>query len=215
MSDELIKWDWEKYILPIYKGLKFSGGTLHHRITNKNRNKNYIDDIYIAFYAEPLKFIDPVEGETDSEKPEMWFEQLYFEGKFSVDKLKDLENASYAFEPGEVLGSFTESIDFMVLNLDFGELNNGQIDLKMNFAFTNRDDLFEGDFNKHAEKSFSAETTLQIDNLVYLDYQKSYKTIDKLSKYLDSSVYALDNIEEFDFGIKDKGMKSYKVLIKK
>lgn len=215
MSDDLVKWDWEKHILPIYEQLKLRSGTIHHRISNKKPKQKNIDDIFIVFEAEPIKFIDPVKGEINSENPKLWFEQLYSEGNISLESIKDLENASYEFPPGKVWGSFSDSIDLMILSLDFGELNYDQIDLKMKCSLTNRDNLFEGDFKSHSENSLSIETNLKIESLIYLDYQNSSKSLEKRSKYLDSSIYALGKIEPIDIGWKEKGMKSFKVLLKK
>lgn len=203
-------WNWEKYIRPILNQLRIKNGSLSHRITNKKIEDKFIDDLVLTFNAEKIEFEDPSYGSMEANNPELWFEQRY-DDKLSIRSLNELENNHFEFKPGEVFGIFSNEIDIMPLKIKFGDIRNKTIHCELELTFTNRDNLFEGSFKDHSMNAIKIKTKLTIEPLVYLDYHNLIKDKLNLLNSLNSEIYDIENIEEYNFGWKDGDMKAYKI----
>ena len=207
------KWNWKKYIQPIFNQVSIKNGSLQHRITNKKIQDKFIDDIVITFYANPMNIEDPMYGPIEAAEPELWFEQVYGD-KLSVNSISELESNQFKFKPGEIFGSFSNEIDIMPLEIKFDAYQNQMISCELKLTFTNRDKSFEGTFEEHSEEAIKIKTDLEVKPLVYLDYHKLIQDKPRLEENLNSKYYNLEDIEEFDFGWKDGNMKAYKIGVK-
>ena len=207
------KWNYKKHIQPIKNQLSIVEGSLNHRISNKRLSEKYIEDVVITFYAKPIIFEDPMYGEMEAEKPELWFEQVYGD-QLSIQSIGELDDKIYQFEPGTIFGSFSNEIDLMPIEVKFNKRDNKRINCKGEISFTNRDESFEGTFEDHAKNPIFINTELRIEPLVYLDYHNLIENKSELAKNLNSNIYNLDKIQEFDFGWKDGEMKAYKIELK-
>lgn len=204
------KYDYDKYINPIFKQLKVKNGLLSHRISNKYLDKKHIEDLVITYNANSIKFEDPMYGPQETSTTELWFEQVY--GNYiSIQALRELENRNFKFDPGDVIGSFLGEIDILILKLRFGQIENNQISCSTELTFTNRDKRFEGTFEGHAKSAIQFDTKLRIEPLVYLDYHNLITNKNILMESLNSKIYDLNNIEDYDYGWKDGAMKAYKI----
>ncbi|WBU88416.1 hypothetical protein [Cellulophaga omnivescoria] len=206
-------WNWEKYIRPILNQLTIKRGSISHRITNKNINKKFIDDIVITFFANQIDFEDPMYGEMESIEPELWFEQRHYD-KISIKSFKGLEYKRFVFKPGEVFGSFSNEIDIMPLGVKFEQIKDEKIGCELELTFSNRDGSFEGTFEDHSKKNIKVKSELKIEPLIYFDYHNLVNDKEALFKSLNSDLYDIDTINEFNCGWKDGEMKSYKIGVK-
>ena len=187
-----------------------------HMITTKHKRNNTVERLWFTLRLDPIFIVDPLYGVIESKKPEIGFEQLYIERNISVSSLYELQNKTYTFEPGAVMGYFTNSVDLVVLELEFHKIKGNEIDVTIQFAFSNCDYLYHCDIEEQVKQNMTVTTTLVLADCIYLDSKNRGEQDSLITLDLDPNVYNIKKREQLKYSafMTSKKQVPYKVPVK-
>jgi hypothetical protein len=118
-------------LVDLYKKIK----PVKAEMTCLNSGLGYIKEFSIEFFLENFTYEDPLSGTTENkDKFNMFFEFSCDDIKLKANTIEELEGEKYIFEDEEIIGSFSNSISFVVKSIEFGHIANDLLEFSMNYV---------------------------------------------------------------------------------
>ena len=170
MEDEHL-YKWEEITEDLYSKINLTGGKLFSKISTGSttfESRNWIDNIWVEIYMNDFTYIDPFYGETTvNSKFETFFELYDVVTDHKFDSILKIEKLEFQNENEMINGSFSNSLDFLVRRFKFGEINNWEIDVEIEYSLANSDSYgcMTGTVKDHLTKSAIIKTKLEVNQL--------------------------------------------------
>jgi hypothetical protein len=160
---------WKKILPELYQKIRVKGGRVEHQLTNNRGIEHQIEEIIIYFEIEDFEYEDPFYGiQNACGNFEMEVDLLFCLEEFEINSIFELEDRNFIFPTENLIGSFSNSIHFSVINCQFGKIKDGKIDFEMIYILTNGDSysFMDGTFKDHATINGKIKTKLILNSLI-------------------------------------------------
>ena len=194
MEEEYIH-KWETTTEDLYSKIDPISGMLYSKISNGYKSRNWIDNIWVEFKMNDFSYTDPFYGEINvNSNFAAFFELFDLVSELKFDSILDIQNLEFNGEDDYINGSFSNSLDMLITNLKFGEINDWHIDIEVTFSLANSDSYgcMTGTVKDHLTKSSIIKTKLKIRELE-LDCRNEKDPFED-AKYLNWKVYNPEKI---------------------
>ena len=167
MEEEYIH-KWENTTEDLYSKIDPISGILYSKISNGFKSRNWIDNIWVEFKMNDFTYTDPFYGEINvNNNFKAFFELFDIVSKLKFESILDIQKLEFNAEDDYINGSFSNSLDMLVTNFKFGEINDWHIDIEVTFSLANSDSYgcMTGTVKDHLTKSGTIKTKLKIREL--------------------------------------------------
>lgn len=209
------KTNYRDFLPDLFSKIHPESGSINHRISNCSNYESYIACIWINFNLRNFQYHDPFYGLIEAKSNfEMFFETTYEDKKILIKNIKDLTNKEYRFSGKDLSGLFSNSIEFFIKYCKFGPFLNGFIEFEMKYILTNSVSygMMTGSFEEHSEYEGYMNVRLNVEDLSFEDCLNLEPKL--IPDFIDSKIYNLGEMKEFDNGYAGIGRKYYKIPIR-
>ena len=190
--------DWKIITNELYSKIKPISGDLFSRVDNEYLRTGKLSDVWIEFEMNDFMYNDPFYGLQKSTSPfRMNFALWSFLLDHNINSTLDLEGKTFYGKEDDLIGSFSNSLHFIVPEVKFGKIDElNFIDLELKYSLTNSESYgyMTETINEHksqygiisvklkmkellftVQNGWNPETTLKQINTKYYDISKFYK----------------------------------------
>jgi hypothetical protein len=189
-----------RFLLPdLYAKIKPLSGVLRHWISPVPPEAQCIDALSVEFVLPDFSYVDPFYGEMQvNSNFQMFFETTDGDRLLTAKSIRELGNTTYRFEPGQLNGCFSNSLDFGITKCSFGAFAKEGIDLTLEYFLTNTESYgnMSGSLEEHAALRSEFTTWITFADVVLKDTRED-KSV-PLSAYVDAALFAPEKMELID-----------------
>ncbi|MFT4762513.1 MAG: hypothetical protein ACI9XO_003202 [Paraglaciecola sp.] len=188
---------WKKILPELYQKIRVKGGRVEHQLTNNRGIEHQIEEIIIYFEIEDFEYEDPFYGiQNACGNFEMEVDLLFCLEEFEINSIFELEDRNFIFPTENLIGSFSNSIHFSVINCQFGKIKDGKIDFEMIYILTNGDSysFMDGTFKDHATINGKIKTKLILNSLIVA--VSKMKNASGIFNRINKADYRIDEMKE-------------------
>lgn len=180
----------------IYSKFKPESGKIIHTMESDNPHK--VVRIGIEIDPNGFDYTDPFYGKVTANNTLNEFVNIECNSiNLELRSIFELQSRVVKPNPGQVTGWFSNSLQVVVKEIKFGLINpNNELNCSLKYFLTKSDSYPQllGKIEDHMKLEHDLEVDLKINNLLFLDKRENKD--ESLGKYIDKSVYQLENVKK-------------------
>ena len=207
--------DWEIILPEINSKFKPTIGKIGHTI--ESDKPFVVKRIIIEIETDEFEYTDPFYGKINANKTLHEFVNIDLDLlNIEIKSIKELQNKLINQTENQFPGFFSNSLDVVVKELKFGNINtNNTIACSIRYFLTKSDSypLLSGEKEEHMKFENEINVDLKIKPLLFLDKRK-FK-IKPLKQFIASDVYQIDSKKELNIVTQEDWYKYTEIELKK